>query len=148
MLQLLFHLGEEAFAVAAGDIEAVLPLPELEPLPLVPAHLCGLLRYQGRLIPVLDLKVLRGGEPCRRHLSTRVILVRGADEGLLGLLVEQAMDMLNLGSPVSLPKELLGPGHDWLDPMLYDTGQGVVRSVNWRSLLTPELRALASRQEG
>lgn len=147
MLQLLFHLGKEAFAVDARDIEAVLPLPELEPLALAPAYLAGMLRYQGRIIPVLDLKMLRGGEPCQRYISTRILLVKGADESFLGLLVEQAMDMLNLESPAPLPKELLGEGHDWLVPMIHDTGQGLVQAVDWRSLLTPELRTLA-RQDG
>jgi chemotaxis signal transduction protein len=142
MQHLLFRLGHESVAVAAGDIDAVLPCPDLEALTLAPAHLAGLLRYRGQSIPVLDLNVLRGGKPCQRLFSTRIILVKGAEGAGLGLLVEEAMDMLDLEMPETIAPEALGAARHWLAPMVFNTEQGLVQVIDWRDLLTPELRVL------
>lgn len=144
MMHLLFRLGPESFAVAAGDIDAVLPCPDLEPLTLAPAYVAGLLRYREAVIPVLDLKLLSGAEPCERLISTRIILVGNAKGAGLGLLVEDAMDMLDLEAPETLAPAVLGARRHWLAPMVFDTTQGLVQIVDWRDLLTPELRVLAS----
>lgn len=141
MVHLLFRLGQEIFAVPVVDIERVLPLPDLATLAAAPAHLAGLLRYQGRLLPVIDLKMLLAGEPCQRLFSSRIVLVRAKEDSLLGLLVEQATEMQDLDSPQALAPELLGGG-EWLSPELFVTRQGLARRVDWQTLLTPELRSL------
>ncbi|GAB6047665.1 chemotaxis protein CheW [Methyloparacoccus murrellii] len=144
MLHLLFRLGQETFAVPAGDIQAVLPLAELESLALAPPAVAGLLRYQGRFVPVLDVGVIHSGTPAARVISTRIVLVRATEqETLLGLLVERAMEMLDLHDRQVLAPAFLGPGHEWLAPTLYDTELGLVRPIDWRALLTREIESLA-----
>ena len=64
-------------------------------------------------------------------------------ETLLGLLVERAMEMLDLHDRQVLAPAFLGPGHDWLAPTLYDTELGLVRAIDWRALLTREIESLA-----
>ncbi len=149
MLHLLFRLGPAAFAVAAGEIAAVLPLPELSPVTRAPPYMAGLLRYQGQFIPVIDLKVLQSDEACRRMISTRILLVSMGAGDRLGLLVEEALEMLELAEPQTLPSGLFGPGRDWLGTAVFDTPLGLVQRVDWQALLTPELRALmaADRHE-
>jgi chemotaxis-related protein WspB len=142
MQHLLFRVGAEIFAIPADDIDAVLPVPELEHLAYGPDHFVGLLRHHGRLVPVLDVNVLQGQASCRPVISTRILLVRSA-EGALGLLVEQAMEMMDLRSPQVLPSELLVKDQNWLTPEIFDTELGLVQSVRWQSLLTPEWQALA-----
>lgn len=143
MLHLLFRMGSNLFALPASEIEKVLPLPNLETLALAPDYVAGLLRYQGELIPILDVNLLQGGAACRRVASTRIVLVGKGEDSRLGLMVEQALEMLDLGAPQSLAQELIQDAHGWLKPTLYDTALGLVRGIHWRALLTPELRALA-----
>jgi len=146
MQHLLFRVGAEIFAIPADDIDAVLPVPELEHLAHGPHHFVGLLRHHGRLVPVLDVNVLQGQASCRPVISTRILLVRSA-EGALGLLVEQAMEMMDLRSPQVLPSELLVKDQNWLTPEIFDTELGLVQSVRWQSLLTPEWQALAIEED-
>jgi chemotaxis-related protein WspB len=143
MLHLLFSMGSDLFALPANEIEKVLPLPELQALTPAPEFVAGLLRYRGELIPVLDVNLLQGGTPCRRVVSTRIILVGSSRDSRLGLMVEQALEMLDLGEPQSLARELIRDSHGLLQPTVYDTALGLVRGIHWRALLTPELRALA-----
>jgi chemotaxis-related protein WspB len=143
MLLLLFHLGGHRFAIRAAEVAAVLPAPVLEPVPLGPLGLAGLFRYQGSFVPVLDLKRLSAGEPCVPALSTRVILVGGRD-GLLGLLAEKVTDTLSVEAGHPLAALVSRPGADWLEPMVFEDGEGPARLIRWQALLTPELRALAA----
>lgn len=142
MQHILFRVGPEIFAIPADDINAVLPMPTLEHLANAPEHFVGLLRYQDRLVPVLDVNVLQGQPPCRPVISTRILLV-SSTEGALGLLVEQAMEMMDLRSPQILPNDLLVKDRDWLTPEIFDTELGLVQSVRWRALLNSEWSALA-----
>jgi chemotaxis-related protein WspB len=141
---LLFRVGSEFFAVALLEIEVILPVPDLEPLAQAPAHVAGILRYRGRLIPVIDVGVLRGVGPVRRFISTRLILVQspGGEPSRLALLVEHALEVAPLSSVDSLPEAVLGEGGHWLHSDVLTTGSSLVRAVNWSSLLTPDLATL------
>jgi chemotaxis signal transduction protein len=86
------------------------------------------------------VNILQGQAACRPVISTRILLVSSA-EGTLGLLVEQAMEMMDLRNPQVLPNELV-KDRDWLTPEIFDTKLGLVQSVRWQALLTPEWQAL------
>jgi len=144
MQHLLFRVGSEIFAIPADEIDAVLPVPNLEHLGHASEHFVGLLRHHGRLVPVLDVNILQGEAPCRPVISTRILLVRSSD-GALGLLVEQAMEMMDLHNPQVLPDELT-KDRNWLTPEIFDTELGLVQSVRWQALLTPEWQALVAHE--
>ena len=144
MQHLLFRLGEQTFAVAVTGIDVILPLPELGAIASAPDHVAGMLRYRGRWVPVLDLQILRSGEPCERVYSTRIILVKEADGSLLGLLAEQVLDVASLPAGQALSSRVEDTDRDWLDPLVFESEAGLVQQVNWRALLTPDLRAMGS----
>ena len=54
------------------------------------------------------------------------------------------MEMLNLEVRQTLAPEWVG-SNDWLAPEVFDTELGLVRAVNWRALLTPEIQGLAAQ---
>jgi chemotaxis signal transduction protein len=141
---LLFRVGDEFFAVPLLEIEVILPVPDLEPLAQAPGHIAGILRYRGRLIPVIDVGVLRGVGPIRRLISTRLVLVQSPDgePSRLALLVEHALEVAPLAPVDRLPEAVLGEGGQWLHPEVMTTGASLVRAVNRASLLTPELAEL------
>ena len=75
MLLLSFRLGERAYAMPCSQILEVVPLTTLDPVPGAPPYVAGHLDYRGRIVPVVDLRQLVAGEPCRKVLSTRIIVV-------------------------------------------------------------------------
>ena len=145
MSHLLFHLGEEQFAIAAQDIRAVLPLSHLEPLAAAPIHVAGLLRFRGVLIPVVDLMQLRGLGPSQWLMSTRVVLLKCEPPYQLAILAEKALEMIELETSTDLPKSIVGEARSWLVPRVYQGSMGLVEVVDWRSLLTDELLLLVGR---
>ncbi|MGC9195723.1 MAG: chemotaxis protein CheW [Syntrophobacteraceae bacterium] len=96
MLILLFHLGNNRYAVKSERVREVSPMVNLQPLPHAPDCLAGLFHYRGLVIPVVDLGSLIHGRACQMRLSTRIIVVdyaRGENfPPVVGLLAEKVIE--------------------------------------------------------
>lgn len=146
MQHLLFSVGTDFFAIPLREIEVILPVPILDPLLQAVDSVVGMLRFRGRRIPVIDVRMLGGSGPIRRLISTRLVLVQNPEysPSHLALLVEHALEVVQLKpldpAPDASPQDELG----WLhrDPM--SSGVTVVRVVNWQNLLTEEVLALGA----
>jgi chemotaxis signal transduction protein len=150
MQSLIFLVGDSAFAVPVTEIEVVLPVPILEPLVGAPAHIAGLLKFQGRLLPVVDLAILRGLEPAKRHISCRLILVRSESEreAPLALMVDKVLEVFELTPAGTLSPAVTGEGGGWLQSEVLAAGDLLVRAVHWKALLPEDLRhGLRARAE-
>ncbi|NJL89364.1 MAG: chemotaxis protein CheW [Coleofasciculaceae cyanobacterium SM2_1_6] len=76
MLLLLFHVGQERYALESERVVQVFPNLLLKEIRHAPDYISGLFNYQGQIIPVLDLSHLIQGKACPNLLSTRIILVK------------------------------------------------------------------------
>ncbi len=97
---LSFHLGERAYAMPCLQILEIVPLGTLEAVPGAPDYVAGQLDYRGHLVPVVDLRRLVAGEPCRAVLSTRIIIVKqtaaGAVLSAIGLVAERVTETISM----------------------------------------------------
>ncbi len=116
MLVLLFSIADVTYAVTCDRVREIVPMPTLKPVPHAPPHFMGVFNYRGRIVPVADLCLLVQGRPCRRRLSTRIILADAPGEPgkedrprIYGLMAERVTETLRAPSPqagesaVSLP---------------------------------------------
>jgi purine-binding chemotaxis protein CheW len=55
---LTFSLGNELYAIGSEHVAQVLPLNQYTPLPGTPAYVLGIVNVRGRIVSVLDLRVL------------------------------------------------------------------------------------------
>src|ERR1700760_3978795 len=98
MLFILFQIGQDRYALPASNIIEVLPLVNLKRVPCAPVGVAGILNYHGFPVPVIDLNEMMLGEPARRRLGTRIILVMYSRESehprSLGLIAESATNMI------------------------------------------------------
>ena len=145
MLYMLFQLGGDRYALAAERIAEVLPMLQLKGLPGAAPGVLGLCNYHGRPVPVLDLSLLAGGQPAPRHWGTRLLLVRypadgGRSEHLLGLVAEQATELLRLDDAAFVDCGVRDGGTRDLGPVA-STAAGLVQRVDVTTLLPPGLRA-------
>ncbi|GLR11678.1 hypothetical protein GCM10007907_04680 [Chitinimonas prasina] len=103
---LAFTLGDEIYALALPHIDAVIPLKQLTPLPGTPPFVRGIVNARGRVVSVLDLRVLFALPP--RGLADRnhlVILRNTAME--FGLLADRILGVQML-APNTLQTEQAG----------------------------------------
>lgn len=74
-----FGLGAERYAIPLASLRAVLPLRLVTPVPRSPAHVIGVLRFQGQLVTALSLMALLGVKGWRQDCAVLLVLER--DDG-------------------------------------------------------------------
>jgi chemotaxis-related protein WspB len=96
MLVLIFYLGEVMYIIKYERVREVSPMVLLKSIPRMPDYFAGFFNYRGMLVPVIDLRHLIQGEPCKMRLSTRIILVdyhsSDGSPQVLGLIAERVTE--------------------------------------------------------
>lgn len=93
---LTFRLGSLKFAVSAMNIRELFYLPELTPVEEMPDYMAGVMNLRGKIIPVMDLNK-RFGRPRQPYLlADRVITIITEDGNLIGIIVNEIHDVLNI----------------------------------------------------
>ena len=88
-----FLLGDERCAVESRYVGEVFPPFRMTPIPCTPPFVAGVVNLRGRIVSVVDLKILFGmpaserSEPAGRRGSQRIILLSSNDMEL-GLLAD------------------------------------------------------------
>jgi chemotaxis signal transduction protein len=95
-----FPLGDDVYAVPLASMRAALPLKGVTSVPLAPAHVVGILRFQGQAIAVLSLASLLGNPGWREDPQTLLVLEMGG-----GRLV--AIDCEQIPRPTAVPLRML-----------------------------------------
>jgi chemotaxis-related protein WspB len=145
-LFLLFHIGDERYALEAMEIAEVLPQLQLKPVAHAPHWVAGVFAHRGAMIPVIDLCALTFGHPARARTSTRLVLVHyrvDASEPaqLLGLILEQATDTLRCSPAEFKAYGLDNPEARYLGPVREDES-GLLQWIHVQDLLSDEVREL------
>lgn len=107
MLFMLFRAGNDDYAIAASEVEEVVPFARLKALPGTHPALAGLLNFRGRPVPVFDVNQLLGQPPVAIFFTTRILLCRNAlagyPEQLLGLVAENVVETGSFAATAFLP---------------------------------------------
>jgi chemotaxis signal transduction protein len=69
-----FSLGDARYALPFSELRAALPLKDVTPVPLAPAHLIGVLRFKGQAISALSLASLLGIRGWRRDPAVLLVV--------------------------------------------------------------------------
>ncbi|KAF1029606.1 MAG: Chemotaxis protein CheW [Pseudomonas sp.] len=153
-LFLVFHIGQERYALKATEVAEVLPRLALKPIAHAPAWVAGIFAHRGVMVPVIDLSALTFGQPAQGRTSTRLVLVNyRPDEQTparwLGLILEQATDTLRCDPAEFQPYGLDNRQAPYLGPVREDA-QGLMQWIGVSDLLTPQVQALlfAAGEEG
>jgi len=95
-----FPLGDDVYAVPLASMRAALPLKGVTSVPLAPAHVVGVLRFQGQAVAVLSLASLLGNPGWREDPQTLLVLELGG-----GRLV--AFDCEQIPRPTAIPSKVI-----------------------------------------
>jgi len=149
MLFLVLQLGEERYAIEAGDIVEIVPFLRLRALPQAPPYAAGVFDYRGELVPVIDLQALVRGEPSRPLMTTRIVVVRHVDEQdrehHLGLLTEDVVETLRRNPDEFEPAGIEVGETPYLGPITRDAG-GLVQRIRVEHLLPAPVRRQLFRE--
>ncbi len=105
---LAFMLGTEAYAILIGNVVEILkPLPITE-VPRADAEVVGVMSVRGRLVTVVDLKRrFRLTRSFTMDKKSRILLIDAGGE-LVGLLVDEVLQVYRLAQSEIEPPHVLG----------------------------------------
>ena len=72
----VFKIDEQEFAVGISAVERVVRAVEIAPLPDAPHGVRGVINFQGRILPVFDLRAHCGLPPRELRLSDHLLIAR------------------------------------------------------------------------
>jgi purine-binding chemotaxis protein CheW len=152
---LTFDINKQHYALALQDVEEVLQMARIKPLPDAPDFICGVLNLRGDLLPVIDLGVRLGAsrDPHERQsgdsvyrADTRLLLVRMADIRVL-IILDGWCGLINFSEEQiceSVIEDTALPA--WVDGMV-QADQQLLQIIKPGALLSEEQRQLIKRQE-
>ncbi|AUG06214.1 chemotaxis protein CheW [Pseudomonas sp. S09G 359] len=145
-LFLVFHIGQERFALKATEVAEVLPRLPLKPIAQAPLWVAGIFAHRGALVPVIDLSALTFGTPAQARTSTRLVLVNYQPQAWLearwlGLILEQATDTLRCELGEFKPYGLDNRAAPYLG-LVREDALGLMQWIGVNDLLTDDVRAL------
>ena len=92
---LRFGISGELYAIASEHVAQVLPLSQYTPLPNTPAYVLGIVNVRGRIVSVLDLRVLF--ELPIGSLSERnFLLILQSPQMEFGVLIDQVLGIAQI----------------------------------------------------
>lgn len=146
-LHLVFSLGPDRYALPAKAVREVLPLQRLKQVPEAPRWVAGLLSYRGQIIPVLDLCQRVFGRPARPSINTRLVLLQYTPTQTLGVILEQASQVLRL--PAEAQQTMgLDAGGAYLGAVQAQGAGNVIQRISIAGLLPPDVARLLFPAEG
>ncbi len=77
------------FCLRLGDVERLLPLMRIQPVPQGPDYLLGLMNLRGEAVPVLDLARRLGLDTAARYTLDTPVVLATVGELRAGLLVDE-----------------------------------------------------------
>lgn len=142
MLLVVFHLGQERYALDAAAVIEVLPLVNVKPLAHAPVGVAGVIDVRGEIVPVVDLGQLVRHRPTEPRMSTRLIVVRqatSAGERRLALMVERVNSIITRQDDDVAAPGVATTATPLLGPLTRDGGE-LVQRLTVDACLSPAVR--------
>ena len=98
-----FRVGDDQFAVDIATVERVLRYARPTAVPQLPEWIEGVIDYDGRAVPVIDLRRRFGLKRAAPRLETRIIVFSTGDEWI-GTVVDAVLEVTTIA-----PEQLTPP---------------------------------------
>jgi purine-binding chemotaxis protein CheW len=106
---LVFEVGGQRHGLHVADVQEILPVVTVTPLPEAPPLVEGIINLRGMVIPVLDTR-RRFRLPTRAAAYTDHFVVARAGKHRVALRVDRALDLVRLGAGDVADADAVLPG--------------------------------------
>jgi purine-binding chemotaxis protein CheW len=109
-----FRLASEDYGLAILKVREIIGLMDITRVPCTDSFIRGVINLRGKVIPVIDLRMKFGMEPCPTTEQTVIIVVQYATtrgEITMGVLVDQVQEVLSIDADKIEPPPNFGAGN-------------------------------------
>lgn len=126
----VFHIGDEAFAIPMAEVKEIVRMPDVARVPLCPPSFEGLVNLRGTVQPVLATRRLFGLPDRPTDSATRVIIVH-CDEsiGPVGLVVDR------MSRVVSVEADRIEAAEQVMTTLSSDLLDGVIKGIEGHAMV-------------
>jgi purine-binding chemotaxis protein CheW len=133
-----FRIAREIFGVPIAIVQEIVRVPEVTPVPDMPAFITGVINLRGKIVPVIDLSKRLKLEGTSLSRSSRILILE-VEKKVIGLLVDAVTEIIRI------PPESIEPPPEIISPIAaeYLIGVGklpnkLVILLDLRNILKPE----------
>jgi twitching motility protein PilI len=127
-----FQVGAENWFVALNQVNEVIPVPAMVPVPLTHSWFRGVANVRGNLYSMLDFSAFQGADAISPGMERRVILISERLVGGAGLMVSRMLGLRNPEQFSAAPRPADAP--PWVGGVFTDAG-----GTRWMELDLPAL---------
>lgn len=91
---ILFSNIDQSFAIDVSKVERIIEFQSPKKIPESLQYLLGVIKYEGSILPVIDLNMRLYGEETQNTKNTKIVVVSWKDR-LMGVLVENIIGINN-----------------------------------------------------
>ena len=92
-----FEIGDEEYAVDILEVQEIIRMVEITPVPKAPHYVEGVINLRGKVIPIVDLRNRFGLGEAESTKDTRIVVV-DVSRIILGFIVESVSEVLRIPS--------------------------------------------------
>ncbi len=93
---LSFFLGKEEYAIEILQVQEIIGLMPITPVPKMPSYIRGVLNLRGKIVPVMNLR-LRFELPAVEDTDETCVIVVQEGSFLMGILVDKVSEVTDIG---------------------------------------------------
>ncbi len=90
-----FHLGEETYGINVMQVQEVLRVSEIAPVPGASHYVLGIINLRGNVVTVIDTRSRLGLPPREVDDSSRIVIIE-AGKHVVGILVDSVAEVIEL----------------------------------------------------
>lgn len=104
-----FRLSDEIYGINVMQVQEVLRVSEIAPVPGAPHYVLGIINLRGNVVTVIDTRIRLGLATTEVTDSTRIVIIEGAKH-VVGILVDCVAEVVDL--PTSEEESAPNVGND------------------------------------
>ena len=90
-----FWLGDECYGVNVMQVQEVLRITEIAPVPGAPDYVIGIINLRGNVVTIIDMRSRFGLKPKQADDDSRIIILE-SDDQVIGMLVDGVREVVDL----------------------------------------------------
>ena len=90
-----FFLDQEKYGINVMQVQEVLRVTEIAPVPGAPEYVLGIINLRGNVVTVIDTRQRFGLLPIEQDDSSRIVIVESNDQ-VIGILVDSVAEVIDL----------------------------------------------------
>ena len=90
-----FFLSQEKYGINVMQVQEVLRVTEIAPVPGAPEYVLGIINLRGNVVTVIDTRQRFGLEPREVDDAARIVIVE-SDDQVVGIMVDSVAEVIDL----------------------------------------------------